>query len=87
MKATVVASLFLVALLSAGPSVADLSHEHQMVSTGEQATPVSDTVSYNTQTKKFHNSGCRYYNCGNCVRISRADAKSRGGVACKVCGG
>lgn len=57
----------------------DVGHNH--------TTAVSTNVSYNTETKKYHNDSCRYSGCKNCVKISRPEAERRGGVACKVCGG
>jgi hypothetical protein len=50
-----------------------------------EATPVSATVSYNTETGKYHVSGCRYWGCKNCVTVSLEEARRRGGVPCKVC--
>jgi hypothetical protein len=62
------------------PAVDHTGHVHD-------ATPVSNLVSYNKNTGKYHNSGCRYWGCKNCTTITREEAKRRGGVACKVCNG
>ena len=48
---------------------------------------LAETVSFNVQTHKIHNSGCRYFNCKACIKIDRKEAIKRGGVPCKVCGG
>lgn len=41
----------------------------------------------NTNTRKFHESGCRYYDCPHCTAVfqSRDDAIDAGYVPCKVC--
>ena len=44
------------------------------------------TVSYNTNTGKYHNAGCRYWDCSNCISLPRSQAESSGS-ACKKCGG
>jgi PHP family Zn ribbon phosphoesterase len=62
-----------------GASAAIHQHEHSRV-------PVATNVSYNTNTGKYHVSGCRYWGCKNCVTITKDEAIRRGGVACKVCG-
>ncbi|MDL2285126.1 endonuclease Q family protein [Desulfovibrio sp. OttesenSCG-928-F07] len=43
----------------------------------------------NINSKKYHNSSCRYFNCKNCVVVlsSPAEARKKGYIACKVCGG
>lgn len=49
----------------------------------------AETVVFNTQTHKYHKPTCRWaIKCTvNCVRIDKQQAKARGGVPCKVCGG
>lgn len=47
----------------------------------------AEIVSFNVQSHKIHNLGCRYANCKNCIKIERQQAVKKGGVACKVCGG
>lgn len=46
-------------------------------------------VDFNTQTLKYHDPNCRWAKrCTvHCIKISRAEAKRRGGIACKVCNG
>jgi methylphosphotriester-DNA--protein-cysteine methyltransferase len=41
----------------------------------------------NTNSKIFHKSSCRYYNCKHCTKefTSREDAIKAGYRACKVC--
>lgn len=43
----------------------------------------------NAKTGKYHNASCRHFTCKNCViRLnSPAEARQKGFVACKVCGG
>jgi hypothetical protein len=48
-----------------------------------------EKVAFNVQTKKYHCLSCR---CAiactkNCIEIQLSEAKRRGGIACKVCGG
>lgn len=41
-------------------------------------------VSINSKTGKYHEPGCRYYGCKNCVTVTISEAQARG-VPCKVC--
>ncbi len=43
----------------------------------------------NAQSKKYHNSSCRYFTCKNCTVVlsGPAEARKRGFAACKICGG
>lgn len=47
------------------------------------------TLHGNPNSRIYHNSGCRYYNCKACTVVFRsaADAKAQGFRACKVCRG
>ena len=56
------------------------------VNAGDRA---SEMVAYNVNTHKVHKLSCVWAErcTKNCITIKRADAYSRGGVACKVCGG
>ena len=49
----------------------------------------AEDVYYNTKTKKYHALGCRHAkSCDvNCVKIDKKEAKKRGGIPCKTCGG
>lgn len=47
----------------------------------------AEIVSFNVNSHKIHNSGCRYFNCKACIKIERKEAIKRGGLPCKVCGG
>ena len=49
----------------------------------------AETVVYNTKTGKYHSLGCQWAKkCTvNCIKLEKKDAKARGGVPCKVCGG
>ena len=48
-----------------------------------------ETVAFNTESKKYHCLDCQWARrcTKNCIRISLSEARRRGGVACKVCGG
>lgn len=48
---------------------------------------LAETVSFNVNSHKIHNSSCRYYNCKNCVKMERQKALKKGAKPCKVCGG
>lgn len=49
-----------------------------------KAEASQDLVSMNQRSGKYHEPGCRYYGCGNCLEVPRAEAE-RSGVPCKVC--
>ncbi|MBX9877596.1 MAG: hypothetical protein K2Y22_03985 [Candidatus Obscuribacterales bacterium] len=53
------------------------------------ATSPQDIVDFNTHSLKYHDPNCIWAKrCTvNCIKISRKEAKQRGGVPCKVCGG
>jgi hypothetical protein len=53
------------------------------------ATLADETVAFNTESKKYHCLDCQWAKkcTQNCIRISLSEARRRGGVACKVCGG
>ena len=46
-------------------------------------------VVLNTNTLKYHSVDCEWaHKCNkNCIRIDHKEAKKRGGIPCKVCGG
>jgi len=48
-----------------------------------------EKVAFNVQTRKYHCLTCRWaIRCTrNCVEIELAEARRRGGIPCKVCGG
>jgi hypothetical protein len=47
------------------------------------------TVTFNTQSKKYHCPTCRYAKqcTKNCIEIKKSEAVAKGGVVCKICGG
>lgn len=49
----------------------------------------AETVVFNTKTHKYHKPSCSSAKkCTvNCIKIEKQQAKSQGGVPCKVCGG
>ena len=53
------------------------------------SAPAEETVAFNTESKKYHCLDCEWARrcTKNCIRISLSEARRRGGVACKVCGG
>ena len=50
---------------------------------------IAEMVMFNTQTLKYHKLNCQWARrCTvNCIKIDKKEAKKRGGVPCKVCGG
>ncbi len=54
-----------------------------------QHTALAETVYFNLQSLKYHKLNCAYAKkcTKNCVKIEKQEAKSKGGVPCKVCGG
>lgn len=66
-----VAILLLVAILTAPVAVAE------------------EKVAFNVESKKYHCLDCRWaIACTkNCVTVALSEARRRGGVPCKVCGG
>jgi hypothetical protein len=53
------------------------------------AAEKDETVSFNTKSYKYHCVTCSAaQRCTrNCVDIPKSEAKARGGMACKICGG
>ncbi len=53
------------------------------------AANADEQVYFNTHTHKYHCLTCTWAKrcTSNCIKISRAKAIRRGGVACKVCHG
>lgn len=49
----------------------------------------AETVVFNVKTLKYHKPACQHaQKCTkNCIKIEKEQAKSRGGVPCKTCGG
>ncbi len=50
---------------------------------------LAETVMFNTKTGKIHKLTCpSAKSCTvNCIKIDKKEAKARGGVPCKKCGG
>lgn len=50
---------------------------------------VAETVVYNVKTGKYHKPTCQAaIRCTkNCIKIDKVQAKQKGGVPCKLCGG
>ena len=49
----------------------------------------AEQVAFNVESKKYHCVTCQWAKkcTQNCILISKDEAKKRGGVPCKVCGG
>jgi hypothetical protein len=78
MRARVLLALFLVLFVPLA-----------VISTSPPSADQSQIVAFNTKTLKFY---CRTCSAAkrctrNCIDITRAEAKTRGGVPCKICGG
>ena len=60
--------------------------QENSVQSSDDATYIVD---FNTVTHKYHNPDCIWAKrCTvHCIKITRAEAKARGGIPCKVCGG
>lgn len=56
---------------------------------GKGQKGITGAFSGNVETRKYHRNGCRYFDCGACIKKfrSREEARKAGYVACKVCGG
>ena len=53
------------------------------------AAQAEEMVAFNTKTFKYHCLSCQWaIKCTrNCITIPVSEAKQRGGIPCKVCGG
>lgn len=71
------------ALGGAGSLVRD-GHAHDRIAISD-----SEKVAFNTNSLKYHCPSCSAAKrCTvNCITVTRAEAKRRGGVPCKICGG
>ena len=49
----------------------------------------AETVVFNTKTHKYHNLTCSAAaKCTvNCIKLEKQQAKAKGGIPCKICGG
>lgn len=69
---------------SGGQSLAAALHE-----SGEAAVSSAALADYhgNVDSKIFHKSSCRYYNCKKCTKVfkTKQEATDAGYRACKVC--
>lgn len=70
--------LFLIAFLACGPAFAAAK---------DPPVPAGMTFHGNIKSLKYHNPGCKHYNCKNCVKKFKngREAKKAGYVACKIC--
>src|SRR3977135_616152 len=91
---TLVTFLFAVTLpLLAAPRVtlfpAAASARSIAVAQPQAATADDQKVVFNTHSLKYHCASCSAAKrcTKNCIATTLADAKARGGVACKLCGG
>jgi hypothetical protein len=82
--------LILVVLAAISLYAAPLAvHSSDTVPAPRAVSSDKDVVCFNTSNNKFHSLSCTWAKrCTvNCIRITRAEAHSRGGIPCKVCGG
>lgn len=83
---SVVAAVLLLLAVMAGMMLRETASESGDVQAGERP---KSTYSYagNTNTKKFHKEGCRYFNCPNCTAKfrTRKDAIEAGYSPCGTC--
>ncbi|REJ85758.1 MAG: hypothetical protein DWQ36_08245 [Acidobacteria bacterium] len=56
---------------------------------GVASAAPEERVAFNTESKKYHCLSCQWaIRCTrNCIEVTASEARRRGGVACKVCGG
>lgn len=83
-----VASFFALALAAQIPARVDHAAV-QSTSVGQTATAADQKVVFNTHSLIYHCASCSAAKrcTKNCVTTTLADAKARGGRACKLCGG
>lgn len=82
-------ALALAALLTGFAAPPMYSAPAKTSATSSSTVPVAEQVVFNTKSLKYH---CRTCSAAkrctrNCVTTTLRDAKARGGVACKLCGG
>jgi uncharacterized membrane protein len=75
---------FLLALL-----IPVLIFSFYFVSNDIVAAAGDEIVMFNTKSLKYHCPSCRWAKkcTRNCIKIMKSEAKKRGGIPCKVCGG
>lgn len=61
----------------------------QLSGGGKPENQADALVAFNTSTHKYHCPSCLHARqcTRNCIEIPRAEARARGGIACKVCRG
>lgn len=66
-----------------------VEHYHGHSATLLTAEAKQEMVYFNTKTYKYHSQDCVWaQRCTrNCILITLSEARSRGGIPCKVCGG
>jgi len=84
-------ALALAALLSGFSVAAPVVHAAPATTsaTSSSTVPVEEQVVFNTKSLKYHCATCSAAKrcTRNCITTTLRDAKARGGVACKLCGG
>src|SRR5262249_45917073 len=80
---TTALALFIACTLLAAP------HSNAQSAKQVNATAAEQLVVFNTHSLKYHCASCSAaVRCTrNCITTTLADAKARGGIACKICGG
>ena len=84
-----VAAFFFAAALTAQTPVPIDHTAGQSVSAGQAAPAADQKVVFNTHSLIYHCASCSAAKrcTKNCITTTLADAKARGGRACKLCGG
>ncbi|HUP59659.1 MAG TPA: hypothetical protein VNA69_04490 [Thermoanaerobaculia bacterium] len=81
------ARVFLAVLLAVFTPLPAISTAATQAATAEDKK--SEIVAFNTKSHKFHCLTCSAAKrcTRNCINITRAEAKARRGVPCRICGG
>ena len=60
-----------------------------LVMSSVPATEKEEIVFFNTESRKYHCLTCVHAKrcTKNCIELPRSEAKARGGIPCKTCGG
>ena len=89
MKRIALLAVLLFGSSSPTPALPLATDVHSTAAYAAAADPTEQKVVFNTKSKKYHCATCTWAKrcTKNCITTTLADAKARGGVPCKVCGG
>lgn len=87
MKKGFISLLAMALMLSGGIEFAQPAFSASEVA--PRAVSKEQTVYFNTNSRKYHKPSCEWaIKCTrNCISLPKLEARKRGGIACKVCGG